>query len=100
MHYIWIHDNYTGFMDVTYGKLTVAGWIHLFFSFISGSVVIATLLNGVVANIALLSSRLRIAPLFESLKIFARGTLLLFMFQSIQFLICIIEPNTSSQGLA
>jgi hypothetical protein len=27
-HYLWSHDEFTGFMDPTYGTLSVAGWWH------------------------------------------------------------------------
>jgi len=32
IHYMWIHDPWTGFMDTSYGHLTVAGWDHFVFS--------------------------------------------------------------------
>jgi hypothetical protein len=32
IHYLWIHDPWFGFMDVTYGRLTLAGWDHAVFS--------------------------------------------------------------------
>lgn len=31
-HNLWKNDQYTGFMDTTVGKLSVAGWWHCFFS--------------------------------------------------------------------
>lgn len=31
-HYLWIHDPWSGFMDLSYGHLTLAGWVHFFFS--------------------------------------------------------------------
>lgn len=39
-HYIWTHDNYIGFLDPTFGQLSLAGWIHFFFSVIQMSAVI------------------------------------------------------------
>jgi len=32
VHYSWVNDVYTGFMDIEFGKLTVAGWWHYGFS--------------------------------------------------------------------
>src|ERR1700682_6364808 len=32
LHWQWVHDPWSGFMDVAYGRLTVAGWDHFLFS--------------------------------------------------------------------
>ena len=39
LHYIWIHDSYTGFMDTSIGHLSAAGWWHLGFSTLEMSIV-------------------------------------------------------------
>jgi len=32
IHIIWINDQWTGFMDIVFGKLSVSGWIHLVYT--------------------------------------------------------------------
>jgi hypothetical protein len=32
LHYQWTHDPYSGFIDITYGWLSAAGWCHFVFS--------------------------------------------------------------------
>ena len=38
-HYLWSHDNYTGFMDPVYGMHSVAGWWHYGFSILQMSII-------------------------------------------------------------
>jgi hypothetical protein len=85
LHYVWIHDNYTGFMDTSFGKLTIAGWIHLVFSFFATSLVIVFVINGIVVSLILLKSQRKIPTLLQAPSIFLKGLLILFVFQSIQF---------------
>lgn len=44
IHYAWLQDSYTGFMDVEQNKLSIAGWWHLSFTIIEMTVVILTVI--------------------------------------------------------
>ncbi|MBI1805160.1 MAG: hypothetical protein HY033_03710 [Ignavibacteriae bacterium] len=50
IHMEWINDQYTGFMDLTFGKLSAAGVWHLVFSSIQTSFVLAFLVLWYVAS--------------------------------------------------
>lgn len=39
-HYSWVQDSYTGFMDTTIGKLSLAGWWHFGFSILQMVIVL------------------------------------------------------------
>jgi uncharacterized membrane protein len=38
-HYLWSHDNFTGFMDPTYGTHSAAGWWHYGFSILQMAII-------------------------------------------------------------
>jgi hypothetical protein len=44
IHYSWLQDSYTGFMDVERGKLSIAGWWHLSFAIVEMTVVMLTVI--------------------------------------------------------
>jgi hypothetical protein len=48
LHYQWIHDAYSGYMDTQYGQLTLAGWCHFAFSTCEMAFVILFLLLWVI----------------------------------------------------
>lgn len=41
LNYLWTHDRYTGFMDMTLGQLSAAGWWHYAFSVAQTAVVLS-----------------------------------------------------------
>jgi len=46
LHYTWIQDSYTGFMDIQHGELSIAGWWHYVFSSIElGFIMVAVMLG-------------------------------------------------------
>jgi len=48
LHYQWIHDPYSGFMDIQYAQLTPAGWCHFAFSICEMTFVVLFLLLWIV----------------------------------------------------
>jgi hypothetical protein len=39
-HYLWFHDDFTGFMDPQIGKISMAGWWHFMFSIFQMSIIL------------------------------------------------------------
>lgn len=39
-HYAWVHDDYFGFMDFSYGELSIAGWWHFGFSTVELTIIL------------------------------------------------------------
>ena len=51
IHFLWINDAYSGFMDIERGKLSAAGWWHLIFTILQITIVAVTVYLWIISLI-------------------------------------------------
>jgi hypothetical protein len=81
MHYIWINDPFTGFMDEVVGRMTLAGWIHLAFSVLATCFILYGIWKGILF--------IRVAGRASTVD--AHATRTLRVFTTFVFLLCVFQ---------